>query len=367
MATLYETLGVSKSATDDEIRKAYRTLARRHHPDANPDDPSAEERFKTISHAHDVLSDAAKRRQYDAEQSMFRMGGRPGGPGPGGPGGFSGGFGDVADILGSMFGGIRGKGRAANRAPRRGDDLEVTVTVSFEQAMKGAQVPVAVETSEACRDCRGTGSRDGAPATLCPECNGRGVRGRNLGGFEQVEPCPRCGGAGTVIEDPCPTCSGTGRTGARKRYRVRIPPGAKDGTRIRLKGKGGPAPAGGTPGDLDVVARVTPSARYQRDGDDLTLDVPVTFAEVALGAKVQIPTIDGPIMLNIPAGSEAGKLLRVRGKGAPHLNGEGRGDLIARLVLKVPTDLSASQRKALQAFADMAPVDPRVGLFDRSA
>jgi molecular chaperone DnaJ len=361
MPDLYETLGVAKTATPDEIKKAYRKLARQYHPDANAGDAKAEERFKEISHAHDVLSDADKRREYDRGRTMFG-GGRPGGTSDNGPGGF-GGFGDFADMFGSLFrrGGAAGGG--ARDISLRGDDIEVEVGLSFEQAMAGAQVPVTVDKQDPCPVCRGSGAKPGTSPRLCPECNGRGVRGRNVGGFSMSEPCPRCGGNGTVVDDPCDRCGGAGSISARRRYQVKIPAGAKDGTRIKLKGKGEAGVRGGPAGDLIVVTRVTPSRLYERQGDDLVLDVPVTFAEAALGAKVQIPTIDGPISLSVPSGSEAGKSLRVRGKGAPRLTGSGRGDLIARLRIQVPTELTATQREALERFADLDPRDPRETLF----
>ena len=362
MPTHYETLGVAKTATEAEIRKAYRRLARKYHPDANGGDATAEERFKEISHAHDVLSDADKRRDYDAEQSMFR-GGRPGGQGAGAAGG----FGDFGDIFGQMFGG-RGRGGARpgqTQRVQRGSDLEVSVNITFDQAMSGVQLPVSADAPHTCDACAGSGSTAGSAPALCPDCNGRGVRGRNLGGFDLSEPCVRCHGAGTIIEDPCTVCGGDGRVLVQRRYQVKIPAGAKDGTRIRLKGKGGPGPRGGESGDLYVITRVSPSGLYVRDGDDLTIDVPVTFAEATLGAKIDIPTIDGPIKLSVPAGSDTGKVLRLRGKGARRLSGEGRGDLRARLKVVVPKELTASQQKALRAFSDMDGGNPREELFNR--
>jgi molecular chaperone DnaJ len=361
---LYATLGVSRTASADEIKKAYRKLARVSHPDANPDDPKAEERFKEISHAHDVLSDPKKREEYDAR---LRFGGRgPNGGGGfegfGGPGGGdAGGFGDFADIL-DMF--RRSAGRTgAEPVARRGADVEVEVNLSFDQAMKGAQVPVSVETPVACPDCSGTGAKPGTSPRLCPDCKGRGVRGRDLGAFAFSEPCPRCGGNGTVIDDPCPTCHGRGSTSTRSQIKVKIPPGVKDGTRIRVKGKGQAGTRGGPAGDLQVVTRVTPSRLYTRKGDDLEIEVPVTFAEAALGAQVEVPTIDGRVKLTVPPGSQDGRLLRIPRRGAPRLKGSGRGDLIARLKVQVPTALSSDQREALERFATLDGGNPRERLF----
>jgi molecular chaperone DnaJ len=354
---LYATLGVSRTASADEIRKAYRKLARVHHPDANPDDPKAEERFKEISHAYDVLSDPDKRREYDRGPSFF--GGNGPRPGAGTTGG--GGFGDFADIFSSIFrGGARG-GRTGQ--PLRGQDVEVAVNVSFEQAMRGLQLPVTVEKRSACPTCKGSGAKPGTAPRLCPECNGRGVRGRDLGAFALSEPCPRCNGNGTVVEQPCETCGGAGTKLGEERLRVRIPAGVKDGTKIRLRGKGEAGVRGGPPGDLLVVTHVAPSVLYARQGDDLVLEVPVTFAEAALGAKVEVPTIDGPISLTVPAGSASGKSLRVRGKGAPRVSGGGRGDLIARLRVDVPPSLTKTQREALERFANLDRRNPRESLF----
>jgi molecular chaperone DnaJ len=364
VADLYETLGVSKTATQEEIRKAYRTLARKYHPDANPDDPKAEDRFKEVSHAHDVLSDPEKRREYDLGQSMF--GGR-GGPRPGGGGGPAGGagFGDFADIFSTIFkGGGRGGGSARANPARRGDDVEVMVNLSFDQAMNGAVVPITVDKEEVCERCKGSGAKPGTNPRLCPECNGRGVRGRDLGSFALSEPCPRCHGNGTVVDDPCEVCGGAGSTRRQVKYNVKIPAGAKDRSQVRLKGKGEAGVRGGPSGDLLVRVHVTPSRVFTRQGDDLAIDVPVTFAEAALGARIEVPTVDGRIALTVPAGSENGRALRLRGQGAPRPNGGGRGDLIARLRVQVPAELTREQRDALEQFAKLDDgKDPREALF----
>ncbi len=364
MDDLYATLGVSRTASADDIKKAYRKLARENHPDRNPGDAKAEERFKEISHAHDVLSDAEKRAEYDAR---LRFGGRAPGNGTGGgfTGGDAGGFGDFADIFSSIFRNRGGGGAQTAQEPaaRRGADVEVEVNLSFEQAMRGARVPVSVETPVACADCGGSGAKPGTNPRLCPECKGRGVRGRDVGSFAFSEPCPRCGGQGTVIDDPCPTCGGSGHTSTRQQIKVKIPAGVKDGTKIRLKGKGQAGLRGGPAGDLQVVTRVSPSRRYTRQGDDLLITVPVTFAEAALGAQVEVPTLDGRVKLRVPAGSADGRSLRIGGQGAPRLKGGGRGDLIAKLRVEVPRELSAEQRDALEAFAKLDTRDPRETLF----
>lgn len=359
MEDLYATLGVSRTASADEIKKAYRSLARVHHPDANPDDPKAEERFKEISHAHDVLSDADKRREYDERRAF---GGRR--PPNGGPAGAGGGFGDFADIFSTIFRGGRGAGQGAGPSPtRKGADVEVEVNLSFDQAMAGAQVPVSVETPVACADCGGSGAKPGTNPRLCPDCKGRGVRGRDGGSFAFSEPCPRCGGNGTVIDDPCATCSGAGTTSSRSQIKVKIPAGVRDGTRIRVKGRGQAGERGGPAGDLYVLSRVAPSRLYTRKGDDLVINVPVTFAEAALGAQVEVPTLDGRVKLTVPSGSPDGRSLRISGKGAPRLKGGGRGDLIAKVRLDVPRELSAKQRDALEKFAKLDARDPRETLF----
>ncbi len=349
-----------EDADDEAIKKAYRALARKYHPDANPDDASAEERFKEVSHAHDVLSDAEKRREYDAERQFARMGGGYGG---GYGGGGAGGFGDLGDIFGSMFGGGGRRGGRGEPAARRGQDLEVEVTLSFDQAMSGAEVPVTLEKTEACATCSGSGAKPGTSPRLCTACDGRGQVGRDIGGFSIPETCPECGGAGTIIEDPCTDCRGSGVRSAERRIRVRIPAGAKDGTRIKLKGKGGAGMRGGQAGDLHVITRVMPSPVFTRKGDDLVVEVPITFGEAALGAKIEVPTLDGRVKITVPAGSQDGRTLRVPGKGAPKLNGSGNGSLLAKLRLTVPSSLSDEQKEALEAFAALDGADPREKLF----
>jgi molecular chaperone DnaJ len=353
----YETLGVPKTASDDEIKKAYRKLARQYHPDRNPDDVAAEERFKEVQTAYDLLSDPEKRRAYD---TFGPAGTRPGGsPGFGGVQFEEFRFGDLGDLLGGMFAGSRG----TTRQPIRGDDLEARVRISFEDSLKGAQVRVPVESETVCSACHGTGAEPGTAPVVCPECGGRGVVSEAQGLFAFSQPCPRCHGNGSIVESPCRRCRGSGRERGTRRYNVKIPAGAKTGTRIRLKGKGTPGSNGGPPGDLFVVVDVEPSPLFQRRGSDLVLDVPVTFAEAALGASVQIPTPDGPVSLKVPAGTESGRLLRVKGRGAPHLKGNGRGDLLARLKVTVPTKLSKAEREALEGYDKVSRENPREKAF----
>jgi molecular chaperone DnaJ len=363
--SLYESLGVPKNASADEIKKAYRKLARQYHPDRNPGDATAEERFKEVQNAYDVLSDPAKRKQYDTFGSMD---GRPGAGPTGGPGGFNfggdfniGDLGDLGDLFGGLFGG-RGRGGRQEQG-QRGADLEAVVNLSFEDSLKGIETKIPVDAETACRECGGSGARPGTAPVVCPECRGRGVKAESQGLFALSQPCPRCRGNGTVVEQPCPRCQGSGRERRTRRYTVKIPAGVADGTRIRLKGKGESGIGGGPPGDLYVVTRVTPSPLYQRRGSDLVIDVPVTYAEAALGATVDVPTPDGPISLKVPAGSQEGKLLRVRGRGAPKLKGAGRGDLLARVRVNVPTKLTKAEREALENLKKVSRENPRERLF----
>jgi molecular chaperone DnaJ len=347
MPSPYEVLGVPKNATDDEIKKAYRKLARQYHPDRNPGDSSAEDRFKEVQSAYDLLSDPEKRRAYD---TFGAAGARGAGPRP-------------------DFGGIRfeefdlgnfGAGRpGARRQPLRGDDLETHVRIAFEDSLEGVQVRVPVESDTVCAVCHGTGAEPGTSPVVCPECNGRGVVSEAQGLFAFSQPCPRCHGNGSIVEKPCKRCRGTGRERGTRRFGVKVPAGAKTGTRIRLKGKGEPGSNGGPAGDLYVVVEVEPSPLFQRRGSDLLLDVPVTFVEAALGATVQIPTPSGPVALKVPAGTESGKLLRVKGRGAPRLNGKGQGDLLARITVAVPKKLSKAEREALEGYQKVSRENPR--------
>jgi molecular chaperone DnaJ len=357
---LYDVLGVAKNASQDEIKKAYRKLARQYHPDKNPGDAQAEERFKEVQAAYDVLSDAEKRKQYDAWGSPE---GRPRFQ-PGG--GFTFDFGDLGD-LSDLFGGLFGSGASRGRGrvqAQRGSDVEVEVSLSFEDSLRGIQTTIPVSLETACSECGGSGAKPGTAPRLCPQCNGRGVVAETQGLFALSQPCPRCRGNGTVIEDPCPHCRGTGRERRTKRYTVRIPAGVKDGTRIRLAGKGEAGYNGGPAGDLYVVTRVAPSKLFRRRGaSDLELDVPVTYAEAALGATVEVPTPDGKVSLKVPAGSHDGKLLKIKGRGAPKLKGSGRGDLIARVKVSVPTKLSKAEREALENLKKVSHENPREKVF----
>jgi molecular chaperone DnaJ len=363
MRDLYEVLGVSKGASQDEIKKAYRKLARQYHPDKNPGDKEAEERFKEVQGAYDVLSDTKKRKEYDQFGSRVFAG--AGGPRGGnfqwsGNIGDLGDLGDLSDLLGGIFGGARTTSARSRRSPgERGRDVEVQVNVSFEDSLKGLTTKIPVELESACSACHGTGAEPGTSPKICPECRGRGVVSESQGLFALSQPCPRCGGNGTVVEQPCRRCSGSGRERRTKRYTVKIPPGVKDGTKIRLKGKGEAGFSGGPAGDLIVATKVAPSPLFKRRGSDLVLDVPVTYAEAALGADVEIPTPEGRISLKVPAGSEDGKLLRVKGRGAPKLNGGGKGDLLARVRVSVPKKLSKAEREAVENLQKVSRENPR--------
>jgi molecular chaperone DnaJ len=348
----YQTLGVDRKASDDEIKKAYRKLAREYHPDRNPNDPSAEERFKDIQQAYGILSDPEKRRVYDTGGGIF---------GGFDPGAFRGGFGGFSDILSDLFGG--GTRTSPRPRPERGRDLETDVHVSFEQAMKGAQVPVAVPLFAPCSTCRGTGAKPGTSPSVCSRCQGRGIESEGQGLFSISQPCGKCGGTGTEIKDPCPTCKGTGSTRQVKRYRVNIPAGVRDGSRVRLAGKGEAGSRGGSAGDLYVLTRVAESPVFRRRGDHLEVDVPISIVEAIRGATVEVPTLSDPKRIRVPAGTQHGTVQRLRGEGPPQLGGRGRGDIHYRFVIDVPRSLTREQREAVDELAQLMDGNPRERLF----
>src|SRR2546421_7014914 len=348
MATLYDTLGVKKGASADEIKKAYRKLAAKYHPDKNPGDAAAEEKFKEVQNAYDTLSDGEKRKQYDTFGSA--NGRRTTGFDPRDFGGGNFTINDLGD-LGDLFGGIFNRGqsaRARRPQPERGADIEIAVSLSFEDSLRGLETKIPVEVTTACRECGGTGAEPGTSPGICPECNGRGVVSESQGPFALAQPCPRCRGNGTVVEKPCKKCKGSGRERRRRTFSVKIKPGVKDGTKIRLKGKGEAGQNGGPNGDLIVVTRVARSDTYERRGDDLVVVVPVSYPTAALGGKVEVPTPEGAVSLKIPAGSEDGKLLRIKGRGAPKLSGSGKGDVLARVRIQVPKRVNKKERELLE-------------------
>ncbi|HZU60871.1 MAG TPA: molecular chaperone DnaJ [Solirubrobacteraceae bacterium] len=361
----YKILGVGKNASDEEIKKAYRKLARRYHPDRNQGDKQAEERFKEISQAHDVLSDAEKRKAYDRGTSP--LGGFTNAGGGFDPGSFAGGFGD---ILSNLFGGAAGgatrpRGSAGGGRPQqlRGRDVETEVSLSFDQAVNGTQLSLSIPTSQSCPTCRGTGAKPGTSPKVCPVCQGRGVESESQGIFSISQPCSNCHGTGTVIEDPCPTCGGTGAQRTVRRLRVNIPAGVRDGSRVRLAGKGEPGLRGGEPGDLYVITRVQESPVFKRTGDNLEVEVPLTIPEAVGGAVVEVPTLKGSKRLRVPAGTKHGTVQRIRGEGAPRLSGKGRGDIRYRFVIDVPSKLSPEQREAVDQLSKVMNGNPRAGLF----
>jgi molecular chaperone DnaJ len=341
----YKVLGVEEKATEDQIRRAYRKLAQKHHPDRNPGDKRAEERMKEISEAYDVLSDSSKREQYDA---MRRMGAN----------GFAGGYGqgnfnirvedlgDLGGIFSTMFG---GGGPRARRSAPRGEDRTAEAHLSFEDAMRGATISVNLPGEAPCATCGGSGAEPGSAVSTCPVCTGSGVVEEDQGFFSIPRACDRCGGSGRIVEKPCRTCHGTGRQATSDTVRVRIPAGVRDGARIRVRGKGGSR--GGAPGDLYVVVRVAPHASFGRRDDDLTLTLPVSFTAAALGAQVKVPTLDGSVTLKIPPGTQGGRTFRVRGKGAPRAKAGGYGDLLVTVTIIVPTEVTEEQRELLEKLA----------------
>ncbi|MFB4318090.1 molecular chaperone DnaJ [Actinomadura sp. 21ATH] len=362
----YKVLGVAKNASQDEIKKSYRKLARKYHPDANKGDTDAEDRFKEVSEAYDVLSDEKRRKEYDSVRSMpggFR-GGRQG-EGFGfdlgdlfGQGQQGGGAGGAGDRLGDLFGGLFNRGgggtrtTAGARRGRRGQDIETEVTLSFGRALNGVTVPLKLTSEAGCPSCRGTGAKAGTVPRVCPNCEGTGHETRNLGSFGFQEPCRECRGRGLVVDDPCPTCHGSGRATGTRTIQARIPAGVADGQKIRLKGKGAPGENGGPAGDLYVNIKVRPHKVFGRSGDNLTMSVPVTFPEAALGAEIRVPTFQGqPVTLRLPEGTPNGRTFRVRGRGATRRDGT-KGDLLVTVDVQVPQKLDDQTREALERLRD---------------
>ena len=356
----YRVLGVPQDAEQSEIAKAYRKLAREFHPDANPNDAEAESRFKEVSEAYSVLSNPEKRTEYDKVRRLVGSGAFTGGFPPPGASGFGGPGAqpyDLSDLLGGIFG--QAGGRAASGSPfsrggrqraTRGRDLETDLNLSFDDAMAGVTTTLRINGNAVCGTCGGSGARPGTSPQICPVCGGTGAIARDQGLFSFSEPCDNCGGSGLVIPDPCPTCGGTGAERRRRDIRARIPAGVRDGAKIRLKGKGEPGPPGSPPGDLFVNVHVSPHEIFERRGDDLLLRLPVSFAEAAMGTKVTVPTMEQPVTLRVPPGTESGRTLRVRGRGAPRSNG-GYGDLLVTVDVVVPRKLTRTQRKLLTDFA----------------
>jgi molecular chaperone DnaJ len=374
----YKVLGVSKDAKPEEIKKAYRKLARNNHPDQNPGNADAERRFKEISEANDVLSNEAKRKEYDEARRLFGGGGfRFPGAGTRAPGGGVGvddlfrtaSDSSFTDLFGGLFGGSGGATRTTRystaRGPRRGSDVEGEVTVDFLEAIEGVTVSMQMISDAPCEACRGTGAKAGTVPRVCPTCEGSGMQTSTSGGvFAVTEPCRDCRGRGMVVDDPCPVCHGSGRGKSTKAMQVRIPAGVTDNQRIRLKGKGGAGENGGAAGDLYVIVHVRSHPIFGRKGDNLTLTAPVTFTEAALGAEIEVPTLGGqPVKLRIPPGTPNGRTFRVRGKGVRRRDGT-RGDLLVSVEVLVPAALNDQARQALASFAEaVGSADPRAKLF----
>ncbi len=370
----YATLGVPSSATDKDISRAFKKLAKQHHPDANPGNAPAEEKFKEISAAYDILGDATKRAEYDEVRQMVATGVGPDGTGGFGPGPGGGGRsvrfetdgGGLGDIFGNLFGGGGGGSRRRTRAatgPQRGRDLETELHLQFDDAIRGVTSTVRFRADASCSTCAGSGAAPGSMPETCPECHGAGTVADNQGPFSFSQVCPTCGGRGQIIPTPCPTCNGRGVEVRAREVKVRIPAGVADGQRIRVKGRGGAGANGGPPGDLFVVVGVRGHALFGRSGHDLTLRLPVTFPEAVLGADIKVPTLDSTVTVRIPPGTPSGKVLRVRGKGVAADGKNKEGDLLVTVDVQVPINLTAAQRAEVEALATALDDDPRAALF----
>lgn len=356
----YEVLGVSKTATQDELKKAYRKLARKYHPDLNKDNPEAAEKFKECNEAYSVLSDEQKRAQYDQfGPEAFENGGMGGGPGAGGFGGF-GGFGGsgMEDIFDMFFGGQGRGGRSNNAGPQRGADLRYDMEITFEEAAFGVEKEISLKRAERCEHCHGEGAEPGSKVETCPECHGSGyvrfTQNTMFGQMVNERPCSRCHGEGKIISNPCKECGGSGTVKKTKKLKVKIPAGVDNGSRLRVGGEGEAGLKGGPSGDLYVYLYVKPHKFFERDGTTVLCEVPINIVQATLGAEIKVPTLDGQVTMKVPEGTQPGKVMRLKGKGIPSLRGGGRGDQMVRMKVVVPTKLTDKQKDALQKFADIS-------------
>ncbi len=351
----YEVLGVQKGASEEEIKKAYKKLARKYHPDMNPGNKEAEEKFKEINEANEVLSDPEKKARYD----QFGFAGVDPNYGAGAGGAYSAGgfdFGDLGDIFGSFFGGGFGGSRANPNAPQRGESLRTSVTISFEEAAFGCEKEISIERVEQCDTCRGNGCAKGTTAEVCPDCHGSGMvqqrRQTPLGFMSTSAPCGRCGGKGRIIHQPCSACHGSGQLRRRKTLKVTIPAGIDNGQTISLRGQGNAGKNGGPAGDLLIVIAVRPHEIFRREGTSVLCEAPITFTQAVLGAELEIPAIDGKVKYSIPEGTQSGTTFRLKGKGIPGLNGRARGDQYVTVYIETPRNLNREQKEALRKFSD---------------
>ena len=373
----YEVLGIGKNATEAEIKSAYRKLAKKYHPDLNPGDKAAEEKFKEVNEANDVLSDTEKRKRYD----QFGFAGVDPNYGAGQSGGGFGGFGaggvDLGDIFGDLFGGgfggfggFGGASRSNPNAPRKGHDIQASVILTFEEAAHGCTKKITLNRQQTCPDCHGSGCAAGTSPETCTQCGGRGYvvtqQRTPFGVMQSQQPCPHCGGRGTIIKDPCKTCRGTGKTNVRKTLEVKIPAGIDDDQNIALRGQGDAGSNGGPSGDVIVHVSVKRDAVFERDGYDVYVRVPITYSQAVLGAEIEVPTVDGKVAQRIPEGTQSGTKFRLRGQGIQYLNGRGRGDQYVIVEVEIPKKLNRTQREALKAFEDSLKDDnyeKRKGFF----
>ena len=351
----YEVLGIQKGASEDEIKKAYKKLARKYHPDMNPGDKEAEEKFKEVNEANEVLSDPEKKARYD----QFGFAGVDPNYGAGAGGGAYGGgfdFGDLGDIFGSFFGGGFGGQRRNPNAPQRGESIRASVSISFTEAAFGCEKSVTIERSEQCPTCKGSGCAPGTTPEICPDCHGSGTvqtrRQTPMGVFASNGPCRKCGGTGRLIHQPCSDCRGSGAVRKRRTIKVNIPAGIDHGQTISLRGQGGAGKNGGPAGDLLITVMVQPHEIFRRDGVDVFCEAPITFTQAVLGAELENPTIDGKVKYSIPEGTQTGTVFRLKGKGVPVLNGRGRGDQYVTVVIETPRSLNKEQKEALRRFSE---------------